>query len=133
MRLRVVEQRRVHRQPVGPFLDPLQRAEFVGFDERPRSSQLVVGDQVGRQPVEFLVEGRLDAGDIDARADRGPAGADRRATHEAEREQGDILGDPLVADEAAIEPAALAAGQDLPGDIERVEPRCPRRPAPGTR
>ena len=57
---------------------------------------------------------------------------DRRAAGEAEREQDDVLGDPVLADEAAVEPAALAAGEDLRRDLERVEAvvavdRCPER------
>ena len=47
---------------------------------------------------------------------------DRRAADEPEREQGDVLGDALVADQAAMQPAALAARQDLAGDLEGVEP-----------
>ena len=129
---RVVEQRRVHRQPVGALLDPLERAELVGFGQGLGAGQLVVADQLGRQTLELLVEGGLDALDRDARADRRPAGRDRRAADETEREQRDVLGDPLVADEAPVEPAALAARQDLAGQVERVEPGVAedRRPEP---
>ena len=44
----------------------------------------------------------------------------------------DVLGDPFVADEPTMEPAALAAGQDLGGDVEGVEPHVAegRRPEP---
>ena len=54
------------------------------------------------------------------------------AADEPEREQRDVLGDPLVADEAPVEPAALAARQDLAGQVERIEPRVAedRRPEP---
>ena len=59
---------------------------------------------------------------VDARPDGGPAGGDRRAADEAEGEDRDVLRDPLVADEPPVEPAALPAGEDLAGEVERVEP-----------
>ena len=129
---RVVEQRGVHRQSVGPFLDPLERAEFVGLDQGPGAGQFVVGDELGRESAQLLVERRLDPRRIHARPDRRPARADRRAADEPQREDRDVLGDPLIADEAAVEPAALAARQDLTGDVERVQARVAegRRPEP---
>ena len=119
----VVEQRRVHRQPVGPLLDPLERAQLVGLGQRLGPGELVVADELRREPVQLLVERRLDARDRDARPDRRPAGGDRRAADEPEREDRHVLGDPLVADEAPVEPAPLPARQDLAGQVERVEPR----------
>ena len=70
---RVVEQRRVHRQPVGALLDPLERAELVGFGQRLGAGQLVVADELGGQPFELLDEGGLDARDRDARAGPSPS------------------------------------------------------------
>ena len=70
---RVVEQRRVHREPVGALLDPLEGAELVGLDERPGPDHLVVRDELAPEPLELVVEGRLDPLDRDARPGRRPA------------------------------------------------------------
>ena len=118
----LVEQRRVHRQPVGALLDALEGAELVRLDQGEGAGQLVLADGLRREALDLLVQRGLDALDRDARADRGPAGLDRGAADEPEREQRDVLGDPLVPDEAAVQPAALAAGEDLAGDLERVQP-----------
>ena len=125
--VRVVEQGRVHREAVGPLLDPREAAELLGLDQRPGAGQLVVGDRLAAEPLELLVERGLDPLDRDAGPDGRPAGADRRAADEPERDERDVLGDPLVADEPAMEPRALAAGEDLGGDVERVEPRVAER------
>ena len=72
---RVVEQRRVHRQPVGAFLDPLECPELVRLDQREGAGQLVGAHRLRGQALDLLVQRRLDALDRDARPDRGPAGA----------------------------------------------------------
>jgi len=63
----------------------------------------VVADELGREPVELLVEGRLHGLDGDAGADGRPAGADRGATDEPERHEGDVLGDPFLPDQPLVE------------------------------
>ena len=125
---RVVEQRRVHREAVGALLDARERAQLVGLRERLGAGQLVVARQLRREPVELLEIGRLDGGDVDPRPDRRPADADRRAADERQGEDRDVLGEALLADEPPVEPAALAAGQQLAGEVERVEPACRRTP-----
>jgi hypothetical protein len=69
---------------------------------------------------------------IDARPDRRLAGRDRRPADKPEREEGHVLGDPLLADEAPVQPAALAAGQDLAA-TSSASSADRRRPAPGSR
>ncbi len=119
----IVEQRRVHRQPVGALLDPLERAELVGLGQGLGTGQLVVAHELGRKPLQLLVERCLDTLDGNARPDGRPTGTHRRAADEPEREERDVLRDPLLADKPAVEPAALAARQDLTGKIEGIEPR----------
>ncbi len=76
-----------------------------------------------RELLQLLEIGRLDGRDVDARPDRRPADAHRRAADEREREHRDVLGEALVAHEPAVEPAALATGEQLRGEVERVEAR----------
>ena len=85
-------------------------------------SELVVGDRLATDPVELVEERPFDAIDRDAGPDGRPAGPDRGAGDEAQAEPDDVLGDPLVANEPTMEPAALPAGQDLGRDVEGVEP-----------
>ena len=119
----LVEEGGVHRQAVGPLFDALEGAQLVGLGQRLGAGELVVGHQLGRQAGQLLVQGSLDASDRDPRPDGRPAGRHRRAADEPEGEDGDVLGDLLVADEPPVEPAALATRQDLPGEVERIEPR----------
>ena len=119
--IRVVEQRGVHGQPICTFLDSTQRSELLGLQERLRPRQLVIRDEVAADPLELLLERLLHAFEGDARPNGRPAGHDRRPSNEAEREQGDVLGDALVADEPVVQAAALAVGEDLGTDLQRVE------------
>ena len=82
---RVVEQRRVHRQAVGPLLDPLERAELVGLDQGLGAGQLVVADRArssGARAPRWKAASTRATGD--AGPDRRPAGRDRRAADEPE-------------------------------------------------
>ena len=136
--LGVVEQRRVHREAVRPLLDPRQRAELVGLDQRLRAGQLVVAAaprDASRSSSSWSAASTRR--DVDARPDRRPAGTTDAPPTKPQREQGDVLGEPLLADEPAVEPAALAAREDLarrgrarrgagrrtPGRGTRVDPR----------
>ena len=47
-----------------------------------------------------------------------------------EREHRDVLGQPLLAHEPLVQAAPLAAGEELRGDVERVEPAIPEDGGP---
>ncbi len=59
--LRIVEQRRVHRQPIGPLVDPLQGLQLVRLDQRSCPCQLVVRDRFAAKSLQLLLEGSLHA------------------------------------------------------------------------
>ena len=106
-----------------------ERAELVGLDQRACPRQLVVARPAPRPSRSSSSWSAASTLDRDARADRHPAGRDRRAADEAERERAHVLRDPLVADQPPVQPAALAAGEDLAGHLERVERGSPKRGA----
>ena len=130
---RVVEQRRVHRQPIRSFLHALERTELVGLRERLRPGELVVAHELGRQSGQLLVEGRLDPCHRDPGSHRRPARGDRRAADEPHREERHVLRDPFLPDQSTVEATALARrrGSGRPGRARRGGGR--RRPARGTR
>ena len=128
-----VEVRRIHREPVGDLVHARQRAVLGGFDERVRACQLVVGHGLAGHPLELLVEDGLDRRRVRLGSRGDPARGDRRAGHERQREERDVLRDLLVAHEPAMEAAAPAAREDVGRDLERVELARPERPGSGSR
>ena len=101
----------------------------AGFDERVRACQLVVGDGLAGHAPELLVEDGLDRRRVRLGARGDPPGGDRRAGHEREREERDVLGDLLITHEPAMEAAAPAAREDLGRDLDRIELARPERRA----
>ena len=115
-----------------------QRFDLVVLDIMlPKLDGIDAGELVGRDrlacdALQLLDERLLDPGDLDLGSDGRPAGTDGCAADEPEREECDVLGDPLVAHQPPVQPTSLASREDLARDVEGVEPRLAEgwRPEP---
>ena len=128
--VRVVQQRGVARQPVGPLVHPLERLQLVRLDQGAGPGELVVGDGFAARRASSSSKTRsTSAGSTPGRTVAWPAAIDAPPI-KPERKERHVLGDSLLAHEAPVEAAALAAGEDLRGHFQGVEARIAQRRRP---
>ena len=76
---------------------------------------------LARHQLQLLQERRLDGGRVALRPCRHPTREHRAPRDQRQHERGHILRDPFVPHQALVQAAALAAGEDLRRDLQRVE------------